>query len=95
MNLKKIIIQGIFLGLILSFLSYFITNSGINIYGHYFVILVDASTGPSVVAFRGFPFSFMSTSAVATMFGYFAFLVDFIIYVLVVIAIGTIYNKYK
>jgi hypothetical protein len=95
---QRLVIYGVIGGLVLTFLSLLIANMALSndlFYMGYFVMLNDVNAGPSVMTLRGFPFSFMSTSAIANMFGYFAFLVNFIIYVIVVIAVGLGIRKYR
>lgn len=95
---QRLVVYGMLGGIVLTLVSFLVTNMALSndlFYMGYFVVSVDATAGPSVMALHGFPFSFMSTSAVATMFGYFAFLANFIVYVLVVVAIGLLYQRYK
>jgi hypothetical protein len=78
---------------LLSLLAINLSLSNELFYIGYFTVLIDTTAGPSQVAFHGFPLAYITHSAVATMFGYFAFLANFMVWLLVIVGLGALYQK--
>ena len=95
---QKLVIYGILIGAVASFVSLAIPNfyTGIGLFnmGH-MILSLNTSAGLSVVTFYGFPFPFISSSDVSLSLGYVAFLGNFMTWVLITVSAGLLYKKYK
>lgn len=94
---QRLIIYAVIGGNILTWLSFLVVNAGISrnlFFIGYYIVSLNPQAGACMMTFHGYPFIFMSSSDIATLFGYFAYLGNFMFYTIVIIILGLPYEKY-